>query len=205
MRRILLSIYTLLIAFSVTSAQVESGFGLRAGLGLSKYTISVDGTSVNFGTDANIYVRAAYVLPVAFGGAIQLEAGYSGRGIDLNDSFLGGDEAALNLSYLDFGAFYRQQFGSGSVSFFVLGGPLISLGLSGNAEANGIKEGINFEDSGFNRLDLGIELGAGLLFGPQRNIAVEVRYSNGFIDLGQDFDDGNFTHSAFNFGLGYFF
>ncbi|MEO0790904.1 MAG: porin family protein [Bacteroidota bacterium] len=206
MRKILFTAFTLFAVFNLTSAQVESGFGIRAGLGLSKYSVSADGVSVNFGTDPKIFIRGVYVSPVTLGGAIQLEAGYSGRGIDISDDsslgFIGGE---INFDYFDFGAFYRQQFGAGSVAFFVLGGPLVSYALSGNEQSGGEERDIDFDNDGINRLDVGIEIGAGILFGTEKNIALEIRYGNGFVDLAEDIEGGSFTHSAFSFGLGIFF
>ena len=195
------------------SAQLAPTFGLRAGLGLSTYTANAEGISISFGNTTKVYVRAFYINPIGGGSSLQLEGGYSGRGleVDFGDIFGGGGgstASSINFDVLELGLLYRYDINSlAPAHVYFLAGHVIGYAFNGVRKEGGVTSDVDFNVEGLNRTDVSLEIGGGLAFGPGGRISAEARIGFGLSQLNSDTpdDEGTLKHRVIQIGLGYSF
>lgn len=194
------------------SAQVSGGFGLRAGLGLSTYNASAEGISVSFGKSSKAFARAFYISPISPVSSLQIEGGYSGRGLKINlGGFFGGQggDASINFDVLELGLLYRYDISpEAPAHVYFLAGPMIGYAFNGTRKEDGMSSDIDFEAENLSQTDVSLELGAGLAFGPGGRISAELRFGFGLTNLSQENDpdeEASLNHRVIQIGMGYQF
>ncbi|MEM7573744.1 MAG: porin family protein [Bacteroidota bacterium] len=194
------------------TAQIESTFGLRAGLGLSTYTANAEGISVSFGNSTKLFARAFYINPIGPGSSLQIEGGYSGRGFEIGfGSIFGGSSgsSSLNFDVLELGLLYRYDINSlAPAHVYFLAGPVVGHAINGVRKESGVSSDVDFDAEELNRTDVSLEIGTGLAFGPGGRISVEARLGFSLSALNKEMPDDEGTtlkHRVIQLGLGYSF
>lgn len=88
--------------------------------------------------------------------------------------------STLHLNTLELPVLARFHVGK----FYMNAGPSIGYNLSGNREINDKSAKLSFNNSGFKRLDAGIQMGGGFEFPfKQKRIALDIRYVYGLTNI----------------------
>ncbi len=184
------------LLFSFLTANAQTAIGLKYGVQNTDLFDYSDASSVS-ASNYGLILNFGYSHVVSF----QMEVNYSPKGSVYD--FLG-DETEEVYNYLEVPVLLKLSFGANSLKYYGIVGAFAAVPesiktISGNQESKG--GGLSGED-GFDDLDLGIQLGAGLTYdlGPGR-ILGEVRYSTGFEGLPDEFTDAK----ALLFSVGYLF
>jgi opacity protein-like surface antigen len=113
------------------------------------------------------------------------------------------------INYVQTPVMAKMTFGDkSSTSFFAQAGPYIGYGLNGSIRVciddECDSEELNWDEVGLNRLDFGLQLGAGVNL--SRNVFLDVRYILGMANLAKEVDEGeSLKNTGINISLGYKF
>jgi hypothetical protein len=217
-----LSVLIIIILMSTTSPAQEKNFGIRGGLTL--YTI----TATNEFEGADIKSLSGFTLGISYQFAIteqfyiQPEFNFVKKGALLDlDISQGGTtvqgEIKLALDYLEIPVLAKAYFGT-DTKFFLMAGPSIGYGVGGKGKYKltitdpnlgtvsdsgsiPVKFGESSEgDLAFeNRIDLGLNFGAGVLIA--NKVFIDARYNLGLSNLSGDNDDPS-KNRGFQFTVG---
>lgn len=159
-------------------------------------------------------------IPLASFLEIRLESIFASQGrqfsykLDKNNW----EKNSIAYGYVQFPVLLRGQFGNEKIRGFVHAGPQISVGVIGlyrdkfkiDGTRDSETETFNFKEEDLNRLDVGIDGGAGIEF-KRSGFEIEVRYYKGLTDI-VDYGDGErpngvskFTNSGISVNLGFKF
>lgn len=200
-----------LIAFLLLSATFAySQIGVRAGVNIA----SQDHDPEIFDTPSSIIglnLGVVYELGVSDLLTIQPELHFIQKGSKYEYDFGTSVESELKLNYLELAIMARLdllEFGD-DAGLYVGVTPTLGYALSGTTKttesvggmSTEVEEDVDFDDDGFERLDYGIGLGAGVNFG---NIFIDVRYNLGLANI-TNVDDFTINNKGILVGVGYRF
>ena len=186
-------------------------FGIRAGINSANQSIKYDEEpedALDLKSVLKFHVGVIAELPIA--GDLSLETGliYHGTGSKIDESFLGFNiKSQTNINYIQLPISLKYRADLGSVSIFAHAGPYVAFALNGNVTAevlgNEESEDIEFGDGDLetNRLDYGLNVGAGVGFGP---IDLGLNYGLGLANLSNS-DDGSLTNRILSVSVTYRF
>jgi hypothetical protein len=156
--------------------------------------LNVVSTNINYGKSNGTY---ADYKKIVFGGqvGVSFQAGITpdfslvselyfimkGGKLTENNPFTD-EKSILRLYTLEFPVLARVHLGK----FYMNAGPSIAYSLYGTSRIGGSTRDLSFNNSneGFNRLDAGIQFGAGYRFKvKQRNMALDIRYTYGLTNI----------------------
>ena len=111
--------------------------------------------------------------------SVQVEAFYTQKGFEITSA---AGKATYSLDYVELPLTAKATFGSGPLRPYLFAGPNVGFRLSANVET-GSGSG-DFKDS-TRTTDLGVDLGAGLLYrlNPGTALVLEGRYSVGLVNI----------------------
>lgn len=181
MKKLLLSALFLSV-FALSSAQIKSSFGVKAGVNFSTlYAEDVDDKNML----VNINVGIVAVIPLTDFLGFQPEILYSGKGAELKYSnILVEGKAKFNLAYIEVPLLLRMNL---SENFSVQAGPYIAYLINANIQNETNNELFDSETeldtSDFTKFDYGLAGGLEFDFSP---IAVGARYSYGMANIGKE-------------------
>lgn len=186
-----MKVRNLLIAAVVlfcSGSMMAQTFGIRAGINSATHGVSFDddpleGYDFDFKSVLKFHVGAVVELPVA--GDLSIETGliYHGTGAKIDESAF---KNQININYIQLPLSLKYRADLGTLSLFIHAGPYAAYALDGNGstEILGVstEEDIDFGDGAgeYNRLDFGLNGGAGIGFGP---LDLGVNYGYGLADL----------------------
>jgi hypothetical protein len=175
-------------------------FGIRAGLNLA----SVHGDDVSF-DDVSPENRVAFSgglfagIRITPSFLIQPEVLYTQKGARYEAA---GEEAELELDYLEVPVLLKGRFGSGTARPSVFVGPAVAFKVSGKTRFRGEEEDV--ED--VKGTDFGIVFGAGLDFAAGSGaFTIDARYTLGLTTLADSPDPDDVKNGAWTFSVGYAF
>lgn len=189
MKKVLLSILSvlLILSFSNINAQTRISLGARAGLNIASLSYSPDiASGVTKSSRTGFKFGALVEIGFTPMIAVQIEPMFvAGAGSELSSTF---GKATLKLSYLEFPILFKFKIPvSGSVRPYVFAGPNIGLVMSAKVlnEPNGFpsseSDQKDFTSSILFALDFGA--GAGFNMAPNTTLIFDVRYSFGMSNL----------------------
>lgn len=197
----------IILSFSI---QAQATFGVRAGINVATVNFQSDGFNISPDSRVGLTVAGLANIPVNESFSIQPEVHFIQKGYKFELEFFGEvTETTAKLNYLEVPIHAKYAFGNENLRFFILAGPAIGFALGGEVEqcdgGDCISEDIEFDDNdGFNRLDLGLSVGAGMNIGS--NFFVDLRYVLGITNLSEDdADDIKTTNRGIQIGVGYMF
>ena len=181
-----------------TEKQLQSKFGIKAGLNLTNLYISdASDEHLKAGFNAGIYWK----LPVARGFSIQPELLYSQKGAKTTYSnfIQGSGEYRFNLNYIELPLLAVINLGK---HFNIHAGPyagyLVKANVT-NVDNNGTINGAaDLNENNFNRWDYGVAGGIGL---DVENFTIGARYNYGLNKIGNSGLAGEITRNSKNAGL----
>jgi opacity protein-like surface antigen len=111
--------------------------------------------------------------------SVQLEAFYTQKGFEVTSAV---GKATYSLDYVELPLTAKATFGSGPLRPYLFAGPFVGFRLSANVETG--SGSADFKDS-TRTTDLGLDLGAGLLYrlNPGTALVFEGRYSVGLVNI----------------------
>jgi hypothetical protein len=184
-------LFLLTFILSALPAQTTS-FGGR--IGINSATVDIEdpsGLSVKPNSRVGLDIAAVVSLGITKFFSIQPELHFIQKGFKMNLEIFGEKvKTNTNWNYIELPVLAKYAFGSESVQGFVLGGPVLGVGLNGKtkAEANEQKEE---EDAKFgsgedelNRIDFGLAIGGGIGIPAGAGlIFLDARYLQGLANL----------------------
>ena len=192
MKKVLLIVAAILLANAVSAQNHEKNIlGVRAGLNLSSYSISESGVSVSTDSRAAFHVAVSDQILLCDRLPFYLETGlaFSSRGGKLSG-------VSFRPSYLQIPVLVTIQ---------PFAGLYYGLGIGGKMKANGEKDDIFGDDGMLKRSDLGVRLGAGVVW---NRIYFGLGYDIGCLNLIQKDlvnGDGTIRNNCFSISVGYNF
>lgn len=208
MKKVLLSLGAALLM--AAGAQAQTGYGLKAGVNLGKYS-NVDDAKNN----TSFYVTGFADLPVAPNFSIQPGVSLQGKG-NRTESNLGDVEGKLTYNVMSVeipvNAVYYIPAGAGSV--FLGAGPYVGFNVSGKIKGEG-----NLGDAGLvgeTDIEFGsgdnemktVDAGANFMLGYKLNngFLINAGYGLGLTNLSNsDNSDNKFSNRVLSFGIGFQF
>lgn len=188
--------------FSTEKADGGVQFGIRAGLSLSNYTFSEDGSSYSPESRTTFHVGVIADIPLMQSLYIQTGLFLENKGAKEEDE---GYTTKTTPMYLQIPvlASYRYDFSDALQLQFNVG-PYFAYGISGKwkEEGHGVDEEIDFFDDGIKRFDCGLQIGGGLTFA--KHYYLGVAYEFGFTNIADD-SDMKMKNNNLMFSLGYNF
>lgn len=198
-------VIAILVAFASESfAQVN--FGVKAGLNLANLTVKDNDNTYSDDFKSKLGFQVGPVVEFGFNDMISLETGLllstKGHKIEDSGSNFGIDwesKQSLNIMYLNIPINARAGFDVGGMRIYGAVGPYIGVGLSGKAKGEytvdgetetddeSIEFGSDEEESDLKRLDYGLSVGAGAVFGA---FEVGLNYDLGLANLSPYTDNG---------------
>jgi opacity protein-like surface antigen len=199
-------------------------------VGISLSTVSDgDESNVDTKSKIGFTLGAAFNFPITESFSIQPELSYVQKGTKSKESYTDGpnptdiyeSENKITINYLEIPVLAKYSFGEGT-KFFLNAGPSLGFGLGGKTKreitqsyggqsASGEIEGdVKFGDLDEdaeegdvyldNRIDFGVQLGAGVLIA--NKIQIDVRYGLGLSALYDDAEDGAYKNRVIQFTVG---
>ena len=186
MKKIIIAVCAMLIAFTVIPVMGQTQLGVIAGLNLANVSVEQKGE----GEEYKNLTAFAFGGVASFGLSemmmIQLEPTYMQKGTKAT-SELG--EFKLKLAYIDIPVLLKIAFGQSNVKPYALVGGNIGFLMSAKV-SNG--ESVDVKDS-FESLDYGLNFGAGVSIPAGSNqFFIEGQYGLGLADITKD-EDGEST------------
>ena len=202
MKKVLLIVAAILLANTVSAQNHEKNIlGVRAGLNLSSYSISESGVSVSTDSRAAVHVAVSDQILLCDRLPFYLETGlaFSSRGGKLSG-------VSFRPSYLQIPVLVNYHFNiKNIVTIQPFAGLYYGLGIGGKMKANGEKDDIFGDDGMLKRSDLGVRLGAGVVW---NRIYFGLGYDIGCLNLIQKDlvnGDGTIRNNCFSISVGYNF
>lgn len=210
MRNTLRILFVVIILMPCIDSYAQS-FGIKGGLNLSNMLAKDNSQTYNSKMIPGIHVGAIFGIPLS-GESIFLEPGifFNMKGTKVQE---GGYSETFSLNYLDIPLNLKAVFGSDMIKGYGTLGPYIGVGLSGkdkwsstSGNDNGsetIKWGNDADNDLLKRLDFGVGIGAGVIFG---NLLIGVNYNLGLANVSSDTSDGmKLNNKVLQISLGYLF
>lgn len=172
--------------FSITNAQNSNRFGLRVGAAIGNYNVPAGVVGFTADKDLHLLGRLTYQIPFNAFTSIQLEAGLALRSLKwrLDDEFSFEPDPLLTFAMVEAGVTVRQNLNLGDpVQFYLLTGAALSHTFAASGKLAETRYTINLQETGFERLDLVMEVGGGINFGWRQQYGLEVRYGQGISGL----------------------
>jgi opacity protein-like surface antigen len=200
-----LKIFATAIIFTsalTASAQAEAdntedksvSFGVKGGVNFSSMT----GEDIdNPDSRTSFHVGALVEIPVSDMFSVQAEAMYSGKGFDFEYEGTDGDNAELQLDYIDVPVLAKIYVTKG---LSIEAGPQISFLINEELDSNPNSDSGDVDLDSAESVDFG--LAGGLSFQTDMGIFATGRYSYGLSEIYKDVDVHN---TNFQIGIGYKF
>lgn len=200
-----LKIFATAIIFTsalTASAQAEAdntedksvSFGVKGGVNFSSMT----GEDIdNPDSRTSFHVGALVEIPVSDMFSVQAEAMYSGKGFDFEYEGTDGDNAELQLDYIDVPVLAKVYVTKG---LSIEAGPQISFLINEELDSNPNSDSGDIDLDSAESVDFG--LAGGLSFQTDMGIFATGRYSYGLSEIYKDVDVHN---TNFQIGVGYKF
>jgi len=189
----ILAVVALAFTTLTMSAQEDSKFTIKAGVGLSSVVGSDADTKMTF----SYKVGAAYDLGISENFSIIPGIEFAKKGFKSDNI-----DGSISMTYLQIPIFAAYKFNiSDGMNLTIKAGPYASYGLFGSdiEWAGGSKTNVFDKDDGFKRFDAGAIAGVSLDFS---QFMVGLEYSRGFTKLTSDYSQFN---QAFGIVVGYKF
>lgn len=208
----------LLICIAVSTAlaaSTQTRFGIKGGLNLAseRLTVSQMGFSVSKESDvmAGFHLGGVMEIPVAPHFSFRPELLLSAKGGNFDGSFAdstGTQKVKMRPFYLELplNMVYHYTWPTG-LKFYGGAGPSIAYGIFGKTKSGNLSDNV-FQDGGFKRLDVGInllaglELKSGLTLGANFTPGLSNIYDGGAV---QGVTDIKFKNTVFGLSVGYMF
>lgn len=192
-----------------TTVFSQARFGIKGGLNLANQKIKASfmGQSGNETGDGIVSFHIGGVAEIPFSShfSFRPELLLSGKGADLDGNFNGTPGTAKMRPYyieVPLNVVFTHDFPDG-IRFYAGAGPSIGFGVFGKVKYENLSDDA-FQDSGFKRLDFGINLLAGIEL--NSGVTFGVNLTPGLANIyGQDLEgiDINWTNRVFAFSVGY--
>ena len=202
MKRYALILLVLLLAGSVRAQQREKNIlGVRAGLNVSKLAVSAEDMPISIGWRTGFRFAVSDQVLLTRKLPLYLETGidFSSRGGKLSG-------VSFRPSYLQIPVLVNYHFNiKDIVTIQPFAGLYYGLGIGGKMKANGEKDDIFGDDGMLKRSDLGVRLGAGVVW---NRIYFGLGYDIGCLNLIQKDlvnGDGTIRNNCFSISVGYNF
>ena len=204
MKKTFLILTAILLASAVSAQNYEKNIlGVRAGLNLASYSISAGGVSASTDSRASFHVAVVDQILLCNKLPFYLETGlaFSSRGGKV-------DGASFRPSYLQIPVLVNYHFNiKDVVTIQPFAGLYYGFGIGGKVKVDGEKGDIFGDDGGLKRSDLGVRLGAGVVW---NRIYFGLGYDIGCMNLlDKDIFDGSsdvkMRNSCFTISVGYNF
>lgn len=221
----------LAFCFILTSTTLLAGakdnfqFGIKVGLNLADQNFTgkkefEEANNGNWKMLPGFTIGFMGEIPLASFLEIRLESIFASQGrqfytkID-KDNW---EKNSIAYGYVQFPILLKGQFGNSKIRGFVNAGPQLSVGVIGlyrdKFKTDGTRdsetETFDFKEESLNRLDVGIDGGAGIEF-KKSGFEIEIRYYKGLTDI-VDYGDGTrpdgvskFTNSGLSVNFGFKF
>lgn len=169
-------------------------FGVKGGVNFA----TVTGDDIDSpDSRTSFHVGAVVEFPLSDMFSIQAEALYSGKGFDFDFEGPEGDNAELQLDYIDVPILAKVYITEG---LSIEAGPQISFLVNEEVDINPNSDSGDADMDEAESIDFG--LAAGLTFQTNMGIFATGRYNIGLTDI---YSDTDVKHSVFQIGLGYKF
>ncbi|WP_418425417.1 porin family protein [Alistipes sp.] len=200
MKKAFLILAAILLATAVSAQNHEKNIlGVRAGLNLSSYSISESGVSLSTDSRASFHVAVVDQILLCNRLPFYLETGlaFSSRGGKVSG-------VSFRPSYLQIPVLVNYHFNiKDIVTIQPFAGLYYGFGIGGKVKAGGEKGDIFGDEGGLKRSDLGVRLGAGVVW---NRIYFGLGYDIGCLDLVKDNDsEGKMRNNCFSISVGYNF
>lgn len=203
MKKTFLILAAILLAATVSAQNHEKNIlGVRAGLNLSSYSISESGVSLSTDSRASFHVAVVDQILLCNRLPFYLETGlaFSSRGGKVS----GG---SFRPSYLQIPVLVNYHFNiKNIVTIQPFAGLYYGFGIGGKMKAGGEKADIFGDEGILKRSDLGVRLGAGVVW---NRIYFGLGYDIGCLNLAKDVltngGDGTMRNNCFTISVGYNF
>ena len=173
--------------------------GVRAGLNLSSYSISAGGASISTDSRASFHVAVTDQILLCNKLPFYLETGlaFSSRGGKV-------DGVSFRPSYLQIPVLVNYHFNiKDIVTIQPFAGLYYGLGIGGKVKVGDEKGDIFGDEGGLKRSDLGVRLGAGVVW---KRIYFGLGYDIGCLNLVKESDgEGTMRNNCFTISVGYNF
>ena len=185
MKKVLLIMAAILLANAVSAQNYEKNIlGVRAGLNLSSYSISAGGASISTDSRASFHVAVTDQILLCNKLPFYLETGlaFSSRGGKV-------DGVSFRPSYLQIPVLVNYHFNiKDIVTIQPFAGLYYGLGIGGKVKVGDEKGDIFGDEGGLKRSDLGVRLGAGVVW---KRIYFGLGYDIGCLNLVKESDGSN--------------
>ena len=193
MKKVLLIVAAILLASAVSAQNYEKNIlGVRAGLNLSSYSISAGGASISTDSRASFHVAVTDQILLSSKLPFYLETGlaFSSRGGKV-------DGVSFRPSYLQIPVLVNYHFNiKDIVTIQPFAGLYYGFGIGGKVKVGG-------DEGGLKRSDLGVRLGAGVVW---KRIYFGLGYDIGCLNLIKESDgEGTMRNNCFTISVGYNF
>ncbi len=209
----LVTVFTVLLTFTIASARVSVSTGIKTGLNLANvYGDDAEGVDIKAGFVSGVSIA----LNVSDALAIQPEVLYCMKGTQCQEGFL---TTKVKLDYIEVPVLVKFTFSTdAAVDPFLYTGPAVAANVS--AKKGYSVSGSGSFDSNVDNVksaDLGWVIGGGVGFDLSRTrVSLEVRYDRGFVEFvdepvlnGTNIEDNGVTpdwkHSDISTMLGFYF
>ena len=200
MKKVLRIMAAILLANAVSAQNYEKNIlGVRAGLNLSSYSISAGGASISTDSRASFHVAVTDQILLCNKLPFYLETGlaFSSRGGKV-------DGVSFRPSYLQIPVLVNYHFNiKDIVTIQPFAGLYYGLGIGGKVKVGDEKGDIFGDEGGLKRSDLGVRLGAGVVW---KRIYFGLGYDIGCLNLVKESDgEGTMRNNCFTISVGYNF
>lgn len=200
MKKALLILTAILLTSAVSAQDYQKNIlGVRAGLNLSSYSISAGGVSVSTDSRAAFHVAVVDQILLCDRLPFYLETGlaFSSRGGKV-------DGASFRPAYLQIPVLVNYHFNiKDIVTIQPFAGLYYGFGIGGKVKVGDQKGDIFGDEGGLKRSDLGVRLGAGVVW---NKFYFGLGYDIGCLNLVKESDgDGSMRNNCFSISVGYNF
>ena len=200
MKKIFLALTIMLLANAASAQNHEKNIlGVRAGLNLSSYSISAGGASISTDSRAAFHVAVVDQILLCNRLPFYLETGLA---FSSRDGKV--DGASFRPSYLQIPVLVNYHFNiKDIVTIQPFAGLYYGFGIGGKMKAGGEKGDIFGDEGGLKRSDLGVRLGAGVVW---NRIYFGLGYDIGCLNLVKESNgEGTLRNNCFSISVGYNF
>jgi hypothetical protein len=198
------------IAVSTTVFSQQARFGIKGGVNLANQKIKASIPGMGSGSEngdgiVSFHIGGVAEIPFSPRFSFRPELLLSGKGTDLDGNLNGTPGTAkFRPFYIEvpLNVVFTHDFPDG-IHFYAGAGPSVGFGVFGKAKYENLSDDV-FQDSGFKRLDFGINLLAGIEL--NSGVTFGVNFTPGLANIyGQDLEgiDVNWTNRVFAFSVGY--
>lgn len=207
MKKVFLLLVAALLANAVTAQNHKKNIlGVRAGLNVASYSASTEGLSASFGSRAGFHIAVTDQILLSSRLPFYFETGlaFTSRG----GKFKADDvvDFAARPSYLQIPLLVNYHIGIRNiVSIQPFAGLYYGIGIGGKLKdkQSGEKADAFGEDAGLKRSDLGVRIGAGVVW---KKMYFGLGYDIGCLNLLKEADgEGSLRNSCFMISVGYNF